>query len=148
MGYYMRFISTDQRQITVPELRDALVAADSGYDIEIDDSVVTIRHSGDTIAQLEINVPGDGLFEEERDELVEFVTDAPGEQDEKARVLDALARLRTIVAAQVLFGTGNTDDTLLLLDPLWTWLLQNRNGLLQADGEGYYDADGLVVKID
>ena len=148
MGYYMRFVSTDQRVITAPELRDALVAADDGYELEVDDSFVAISHSGAPIAQVEINVPGDGLFEQERDELVQFVTDASGERDAKARVVDALTRVRTIVAVQVLFGTGDTDETLNRLAPLWTWLLRNRDGLLQADGEGYYDASGLVLQVD
>jgi len=53
MGYYMRFVSTDTRPVTTRELRDALAAVDPGYDIAVDNSVVTIHHSGATIAQVE-----------------------------------------------------------------------------------------------
>ena len=148
MGYYMRFVSTDQRPVTARELRDALVVVDPGYDIAVDDSVVTIHHSGATIAQVEINVPGDGLFEEERDELVEFATNADDEGSAKARVLDTLRAVRTIVAAQVLFGTGDAEATLRRLDPLWAWLLQNQEGLLQADGEGYYDTRCIILHTE
>jgi hypothetical protein len=34
------------------------------------------------------------------------------------------------------------------IDPLWRWLHANRRGLLQADGEGYYDAKGLVLELE
>ena len=148
MGYYMRFINTDTRPITAAHLRSALVGADPGYDIEIDDTAATINHSGVTIAHVEINTPGDGLFDEERDELVEFASDASGDRSAMARVVATLRAATSIVAAQVLFGTGDVEQTLTRLDPLWTWLLQNRQGLVQADSEGYYDASGIVLKVN
>ena len=33
------------------------------------------------------------------------------------------------------------------LQPLWDWLFLFRSGVLHADGEGYYDADDLIVEI-
>ena len=136
MGYYMRLVGTDTRRVTARGPRDALVALDPGYVIAVDNSVVMIHHSGATIAQVEINVPGDGLFEDERDELVEFATDADGEDSAKARVLDTLRAVRTIVAAQVLFGTGDAEATLRRLDPLWAWLFQNQEGCFRQTARG------------
>jgi hypothetical protein len=144
----MRFVSTDAHRVTATQLRNALVAAGAGYDVLIDDTVATIIHDAATIAHVELNVPGDGLFEQEREELTESVTGAEGDGSNKARVLEALRNAQTIVAAQILYGTGNTDATLASLDPLWTWLFQNRRGLLQADSEGYYDAEGLVLEVE
>ena len=80
--------------------------------------------------------------------LVEFVTGAQGDRSSKARVLGALGNARAIVAAQVLYGKGDTEATLACLDPLWTWLFQHRSGLLQADAEGYYDAEGVVLPVE
>lgn len=148
MGYYMRFVSTDERPITTAELRDALVAAGPGYDVQIDDAAAMIVHAGVPIAQVEINLPGDGLFDEERDELAAFATDAEGDRSATARVLQTLAAARAIVAAQVLFGTGDTEATLSRLDPLWNWLFRTRQGLLQADGEGHYDTRGMVLHVE
>ena len=148
MGYYMRFVSRDATPVTTTQLRDALLAADPGYDVQIDDVAATVSHTGARIAHVEINVPGDGLFDEERDELADFVADVEAEAPAKARVLEALRNARTIVAAQVLFGTGDTETTLARLDPLWRWLLSNREGLLQADGERYYDAGGIVLAVE
>ena len=65
VGYYMRFVSTDARDITATELRDALLAVEPGYEVLVDDTVATILHDGATIAHVEINVPGDGLFDQE-----------------------------------------------------------------------------------
>lgn len=144
----MRFVSEDEKPVTTTELRDALLAAGPGYEVTLDDVSATILHAGAPIAHVEINVPGDGLFDEERDELMEFVADSDGERSSKSRVLEALGAARTIVAAQVLFGTGDTETTLSRLDPLWRWLFRHRLGLLQADGEGYYDARGLVLQVE
>jgi hypothetical protein len=144
----MRFVSGDDRPVTTTQLRDALLAAGPGYEVKMDEAAATIVHAGTPIAHVEINVPGDGLFDEERDELIEFVTDSDGERSAKSRVLETLGAARTIVAAQVLFGTGDAETTLSRLDPLWQWLFRNRLGLLQADGEGYYDARGLVLQVE
>jgi len=37
------------------------------------------------------------------------------------------------------------EQTLELLSPLWEWLLANRRGLIQADGEGFYDGQHLIL---
>ena len=137
-------IETEQ-PVGMAELGDALRAAGPGYEVQADGEAATIVHAGTAIAQLEINTPGDGLFDEEREELPGFATEAHGPG--KARVLSALRDARAIVAAQVLFGTGETESTLARLDPLWKWLFRNRRGLLQADAEGYYDERGLVLKV-
>jgi hypothetical protein len=110
MGYYMRFVSPDEETVTTTALRDALVA-DTAYEVQVDDTAATIFHGGARIAHVEINVPGDGLFDEEREELIEFVSDTDGNAAAKTRVLDILRAARTIVAAQVLFGTGDADGT-------------------------------------
>ncbi|HKW46527.1 MAG TPA: hypothetical protein VJN70_03750, partial [Gemmatimonadaceae bacterium] len=129
-------------------LRDALVAAGAAYRVESDDGAATISHGGIRIAHVEINTPGDGLFDEEREELIELVSDTDGHDSAKARVIDTLRAARSTVAAQILFGTGDSETTLAKLDPLWQWLFRNYRGLLQADGEGYYDGSGIVLRME
>jgi hypothetical protein len=141
----MRFIGTDERRTDLEQLKAALLAVGSGYDVHVDDNEAIVLHAGATIAKLEISVPGDGLFDDEREELVTRVLDAHGDDAAKARVVAALRSARIILAAQVLYGTGDSETTLARLDPLWAWLFHNRRGLLQADGEGYYDEFGLVL---
>jgi len=148
MGYYMRFITTDERDVTLSQLDSVLKHSSDAYSIErdkSDDLEGLIKHNQEKYAQIEINVPGDGLFEEEIEELIDFVSDASGPR--KVQVSHALKSARAIVAVQVLFQMRITEETLSKLDPLWTWLLENRKGLLQADGEGYYDKSGLILKV-
>jgi hypothetical protein len=86
------------------------------------------------------------LFDDERAELIESADQ--GEGPGKAAVLETLRDARIILAVQVLFGNGDPEETLDALDPLWSWLQENRQGLLQADGEGYYDANGLILELE
>ena len=144
----MRFISTDDQGVTLAQLESAFRLTSPAYSIERDESddiEGLILYGQEKYAQVEINVPGDGLFEEEIDELIDFISDANGPR--RAEVSDVLNRARTIVAVQVLFQGRSTEETLSKLDPLWTWLLENRNGLMQAGGEGYYDKAGLVLEV-
>jgi hypothetical protein len=148
MGYYMRFISTDEQAVTLSQLDSALKQSSDLYSIdrdESDDLERLIAHDQKEYAQIEINVPGDGLFEEEVDELIDFVSDVTGPG--KAEVSHALKSACAIVAVQVLFQARSTEETLSKLDPLWAWLLDNRKGLMQTDGEGYYDKSGLILKV-
>ena len=146
MGYYMRYIVADERPVDLSEINQAVGPTGSEISRDPDATVGLLPHEGTPIAQLEINVPGDGLFDTELRELLEFVEDAEGSA--KHRVVTALQSARAIVAAQVLFGTGDTETTLSALDPVWQWLMRNRRGLLQADGEGCYDAEGLILQVE
>jgi len=78
--------------------------------------------------------------------LLEFAEDADGAaQSPVPAVLNAASAL---LAVQVLWGSGDAESTLQRLDPIWTWLFQHRSGLMQADGEGYYDREGLVLVVE
>lgn len=144
MGYFMRYVVSDDRPIGIEDIRSAF---GTGYELDGDDSETTIAYAGRPIGQVTLNVPGDGLFDEERDELIEFVEDED-DQPAKGLVIQTLRNARAIVAVQVLFGNDDTDGTLDSLGPLWTWLRANRRGLMQADGEGYYDGGQLILPLE
>ena len=98
---------------------------------EEDATEAIVYHGEDTLAQITLNAPGDGLFDEEREELIEFANVANWWR--KRRVLNVLRAAKQIVGVQVLFGDGDTESTLSRIDPLWEWLAKNRTGLMQAD---------------
>lgn len=151
MGYYMRFITTDATETTPAILEQALKAADSRYSITESGE---LKHGGGLYGAVEINRPGDGLFDEEIEELKEFVEDAQmgwlsflrGKR--KADVVKTLDSAKAIVAVQVLFGDRQAQATIRKLDPLFQWLFVNRKGLLQVDDEGYYDQTGRILKVE
>jgi len=133
MGYYMRFISTDENGLTLAQLDSVLKQSAPAYSIQRDnetDLEGILSYGNDEYGQIELNLPGDGLFEEEIQELIDFVSDANGPR--KTEVLDTLKRARAIVAVRILFQDRATEATLSKLDPLWDLLLKNREGLLQA----------------
>jgi hypothetical protein len=148
MSYYMRYISTDEQEITVPMLERILKSLDPQYSIA--NAQESPTESGDLVygnenyGQIEINRPGDSLFEEELEELRGFLNEARGKK--KEIVLQTLDNATTTVAIQVLWQERNTEQTLSKIDPLWQWLFSNRKGLLQVDGEGYYDSSVLILE--
>ena len=149
MGYYLRYVVAEDQPVSVGELRRAFVEAGAEYRLEASGDggrAATVLHNGQPVAELEVNVPGDGLFEDERAELLEEAAEGVGRG--KRRVLETLRGARGIVAAQVLFGDGEVRAALAHLDPLWAWLAAHRRGVLQVDGEGYYDGGELVLRVD
>ena len=146
MSYYMRYILTDARKLELPELAQGLVSLDSAYRVDVADHMATLHHGRVALGHLELNVPGDGLFDEEIGELAEFAQDVNG--IDATPVPMALRGATGILAVQVLGGAADNPAMRSLLDPMWTWLFEHRSGLLQADGEGYYGPKGLLVAVD
>src|SRR5262249_17915554 len=113
MAYYMRFISTDETETTRSILEQALQQADPRYSITESGQ---LRHGDDLYGLVEINLPDDGLFEEELSELKESVEEARGTT--RADVLKTLNEAKAIVAVQVLWQGRKPEPTLQKIDPL------------------------------
>ena len=149
LGYYMRFIAADEQDVSLGVLAAALKERDAAYLIERDeasDNEGLLTYKGDVYGEIEVNRAGDGIFDEEIAELREFVDEVEG--GNKSEVLGILDRAKAIVAVRVLWQGRESDETLEKIDPLWQWLLAHRKGLMQADGEGYYDATGLRLEVE
>jgi hypothetical protein len=140
----MRFIIDEDRPVLLTDLGAAFTDQAEHYRVEPsrkrDEGI--ILHRGHPAGDVTLNHPGDGLFDEEIEELIEFVDDAE-ETPDKDYVLDTLRGARQIVAIQVLGGQAGIDA----LVPLWTWLSANRSGVLQADGQGYWDGEEFILEV-
>jgi hypothetical protein len=139
MGYFLRFLSEDERPLALGEILSGLLDTDPSF--RLDDDGTLIR-SNERLAHLEINTAADRLFEEEITELRE-----EAEQGGAAAgaVITRLGSITAILAVGVLRQERTTEQTLDLLNPLWDWLLVNRRGLIHADGEGFYDGQDLIL---
>ncbi|MCI0486936.1 MAG: hypothetical protein L0229_10085 [Blastocatellia bacterium] len=149
MGYYIRFISNDERDLSLDILESALKQADDAYSIERDedaDNYGLLKHNNDLYGEVDVSYLDDPLSDEEIEELLEDAEEAQGEK--KADVLSVLNNANAIVAVRVLWQGRETEAMLEKIDPLWQWLLANRTGLLQVDGEGYYDRAGLILEVE
>lgn len=141
MGYYMRYISTDNRKLSLTDLDSALKSIDSSYTI----SAGEIQYGEELYGEIEINPRGSELCDEELEELQDFLIDTKGES--KERIVETLNQATAIIAVRVLWQGRNTEQTLEKLDLIWQWLFSNLSGLMQADDEGYYDETGLILAV-
>ena len=148
MGYYMRFIVTDEKKVSLTELESALKEIDKNYQIDRDEGDETegiLIYGDETYGQLFISERDNELFEEEIKELIEFLKDAEGEN--KPKVLEVLKNAKAIFCIRVLDQSREVEETLIKIDPFWKWFFGNRKGLMQAELEGYYDASGLILEF-
>jgi hypothetical protein len=144
MGYYFRFFTADEAPLSLAAIDQGLRAADPAYAVAAEgDAAGQLTRGGELHAQIEIESPPDP---EEIKELKEALKGARGRK--RKRVVDGLDGAKTAVIIQVLTGGRDWDATLDALTPLWRWLFTTRDGLLQADGEGYYDRTGLVLEVE
>ena len=145
MGYYMRFLVTDTGPVDLAALAASLKTANPRYQLDFEPGAAALSLAGVPIAGIEVNTPGDGLFEDELAGLEEAASEGSGPGE--ARVANALATAQAIFALQVLHAASGPDGSLESLDPVWEWLFTTRKGLLQADAEGYYDSQGLIFEV-
>jgi hypothetical protein len=79
---------------------------------------------------------------EEFTELLEDVDDSP----EKQKVLDHLEQSKAVVAAQLLGDID--DDGYTAAGTFLTYFVEHCGGLIQADGEGFYEGEKLIVAVE
>ncbi|MCA9607780.1 MAG: hypothetical protein KC619_19360 [Myxococcales bacterium] len=149
MGYYLRFITSDDAELGLETIEAALKSVDPKYEIRLggnaQGSAGDLLFDGDLYGEIEINGAGEELFNEEMGELAESAEDGDGDT---RRVLDLLASAKQEVVVRVLWQGRQSEETLAKIDPLWEWLFVHYQGLLQADAEGWYDDDGVVLAVD
>jgi hypothetical protein len=151
MPYYMTFFLDHASGLTFAEIEEALWAEDQAYRIEVLDRLpmdsfeaADLRYGDDEYARLEINRVGDPLFQGEIQDHLEKVE--YGGRGQTSQVATTLRHANTILRVQVCWKQRDRDLTLDRLQPLWDWLFAFRSGVLHADGEGFYDADGIIVE--
>ena len=79
MGYYMRYISADERPLSLAQIGEALVAIDPRYLIcptDLDE-LVEVVYDDKLYGQIEINTPGDELFEDDISAFMEMLSFPP-----------------------------------------------------------------------
>jgi hypothetical protein len=148
MSYHIRFIFDDVRNVSLSELEFALKDIDANYKFDRDESDETeaiLMFGDEEYGQVFMNLPNDGLFDEEITELIEFLEDTEGEN--KQKVLNTLQNSKQLLCLRVLDQGRESEETLIKIDPIWKWCFENRKGLMQADLEGYYDASGLILEV-
>ena len=146
MSYYMRYLIDDDKKIDLEVIETALKRSNPDYKLESKDAeaeTATLMLGTALYGQVEINRRGSELLDEELEELLECIEDAEGSGADSVK--QVLQDCCSMVALQVLWQGRDTESTLAKIDPLWKWLFSEYRGLLQADGEGFYNADGQML---
>ena len=158
MGYYIRaFCALGD----APPLREVLdFAREKGSSIHLDPRVndaqasdpawrqAGLRYKDDKLPiLLEVNQnEGDSLVRQEIDEFLESLQDAPRSKA-REKVEDQLRATRFVVAAQL--QTSDIDDDGYNANGwVMRYFVERHAGMIQADGEGFYDGDRLIVPLD
>jgi hypothetical protein len=156
LGYYMRYIVTEERTLDLRILEHALHEQDSAYRLENLQfepyEAADLGYGDEVYAEIEINRRGDDLFADEVEILLDELDNWEFELDEDRTVQAALRQMvegaRVIVAVRVLFGDNGLEDGIRLLETLWRWMFDAYDGVLQVDYEGYYDGEGLLLALE
>jgi hypothetical protein len=148
----MRFIFESNPKITMNKIESGLKSVDPGYTLTplnwgrqgCEDAELFFK--GELYGQVELNQFGQEEIDEELEELIEDVECT--EEATKDEVLRILKKTRVMFVIHVLWQGRDAELTLKRLEPLWEWLFKNYRGLLQADGEGYYNEQDLILKVE
>jgi hypothetical protein len=82
---------------------------------------------------------------EEIQEFIEFLNDV-NESAEKAKVLAQLRGTRAVVSAQLLSDID--DDGYHAVGIFLSFFVAHCDGMIQADGEGFYEDDRTIVELE
>lgn len=148
MGYYMRFITRDDRDVSFDQIEAMLILGDARYALQRSqfefEQVADVFYDSVLIGQIEINQVDDEIFEDDVSAFREMIGEPVSNEDRS--VLAILNQAWLMVVVEALWKGTDAEYTLTKFDPLWAWLFANRSGILQADNEGFYDANGLIVE--
>ena len=87
----------------------------------------------------------DGLVAEEVEEFIELLTGVE-ESAEKRKVLAHLRASRAVVGAQLLSDVD--DEGYDAVGVFLGFFVEHCGGMVQADGEGFYEDDRLIVRLE
>lgn len=147
MSYFVRyFISSKPPEINT--LQKAISLVDANVRLHVDPqktSSAEVTYGLNVCGELEINVPGDGLFEDEIEELIECAQEGKGNFLE---VVDALKDCKGIIVEQILYSGRDFREVLDEIDPIWLALDDTMPGLLHFDAHGFYLQGELVLDLE
>ncbi len=152
MGYYIRVLGTQDPNISLDELINALKLEGLSAKFSINEheqpnswTVIRVANSnGDALAQIEKNPVIEGeLGKEELDEFAEEI------EDEKpasaVKWLRAYFKKIKVIYAFQLLNAAFADDNFEIISTLKTFIWNRTEGILQADNEGFSNENGYHI---
>lgn len=161
MGYYVRAFCTSDKVPTIKEIFDWV--ASKGYKLGVPDDLVDFDLNSNNWEHVDIlykegklpilseinrdNFTDDCLLREELDEFREFLSDVNGFFNlKKKKVEKHINKTKYIVANQL--PTSDIDEDGYNVNGIFMeYFVNHCGGMIQADGEGFYENSKLIVKI-
>ncbi len=152
MGYYMRYLFEGEQKVTLEEIEAVLKKIDDQYAFlgwVNNKNGAEIQYQKAAYGTIELERFEGEASDKEIQETIEKVELIKGwfTRAAKSHVIRFLKQVRVRIVVRVLWGGRETEETLGKLDPLWEWLTAKYAGLLQVDGEGFYDKRKLILKM-
>jgi len=97
------------------------------------------------VVKLDINDGSENLVTKECKEFIDEIGN-PGLSFAKRKIIKHLKNVKYIICSQILNDAD--DDSYNLNGELLNYFVNNYEGLIQADGEGFYNGYKLIVKLD
>lgn len=147
MGYYIRFIVYDEKDITLDAIEDGIKGIDSKFNLAEWDrecEYAEMRHGDDLYGELEICRLDQDDVGEEIVELIEEIGDEMA--GDKEKIIDLLKKAKVMLVIRILWQDRDAGATINTIAPIWDWLFDHYQGLLQIDGEGYFDKEGQLLQ--
>lgn len=135
MSYYIRYVLTDERAISLEELEGALRQVAQAYAI----NGGLIRFEGAEYGLIDITHRGDPICDDDLDLLAQLAEVKSHRDAIQAIVRDA----KGLLCVQPLNSQNTRTGE--ILAPLWEWLLTNRAGLLAWEGGRFFDSAGELT---
>ena len=148
MSYSLRFILTDGPPPSLDEIEHSLHQKDPDYSIDHEPKAASgdLRYEGDVYGEIEIGQPGSGGTVDQ--DLADLAAQVPNAEDgDQAAVNKVLKSATGLVTVRFPSEDQASEQSLQTVYPVWQGLFLTRKGMLQADGDGYFDKEGRVLSF-
>jgi hypothetical protein len=135
VSFYIRYVLTDDRTVSLGELEGALRQIGQAY--AIDGDLIKFGEAG--YGLIDITHRGDPICDDDLDLLSRLAEKKRHREVIRATVRDA----KGLVCVQPLNTQGARTGE--VLAPIWDWLLANRAGLLAWEGGHFFDRPGELT---
>lgn len=148
MSFTLRFLASDPRTLDFSALSRALQSADPRFRLLANPRAMRrearLLYGDKAQASLTLLSPEacTELFDEVSAQIRE---EAPGMEGD--HVLRRIASTQWVLLVELLGGGIDAEATLDRLDPLVSWVMAERIGMLWVEGEGFYDAGGPLLPL-
>ncbi|WP_254507740.1 hypothetical protein [Anatilimnocola floriformis] len=150
MGYYVRAFCKASQLPSPAVLTEWLAGRAPEVHLDVEDPAASDWSHLELVYHpdrqpIVVELSGDEMVSDEVEEFIELIG-KPGKSAHKRHVLDHLAQTKMVVACQLL---GDIDDAGYEANyQFLSYFVEHCDALIQADGEGFYDGDKVIVRID